>query len=65
MTGGAVGNIADRVRLGTVTDFLDFHVAGYHWPTFNLADTAIFIGVALILLAQRQFGAVPAPSRAR
>lgn len=47
--GGAVGNIADRARLGAVTDFLDFHVAGYHWPTFNLADTAIFAGFALIL----------------
>lgn len=48
--GGAVGNIIDRVRFGAVADFLDFHVAGYHWPAFNLADSTVFIGVAMILL---------------
>ena len=48
--GGAVGNITDRVRIGAVADFLDFYVAGYHWPAFNLADSAVFIGVAMILL---------------
>lgn len=46
--GGAVGNIIDRVRFGAVTDFLDFHYAGYHWPAFNLADSAIFVGVVLL-----------------
>lgn len=48
--GGAVGNIIDRVRYGAVADFLDFHISGYHWPAFNLADSAVFIGVAMILL---------------
>ena len=50
LIGGAVGNVIDRVRFGAVYDFLDFHAFGYHWPAFNLADTAIFIGVALLLL---------------
>jgi signal peptidase II len=49
--GGALGNIVDRLRLGGVIDFLDFHVAGWHWPAFNMADTAITIGVALLLLS--------------
>lgn len=48
--GGAVGNVIDRVRFGAVFDFLDFHVAGYHWPAFNVADSAIVVGVGLILL---------------
>ena len=47
--GGAIGNVIDRVRFGAVIDFLDFHVAGYHWPAFNVADSAICIGVALLL----------------
>lgn len=47
---GAVGNSIDRVRFGAVVDFLDFHVAGYHWPAFNVADSAIVIGALLILL---------------
>lgn len=50
MIGGALGNIVDRLRFGAVFDFLDFHVAGYHWPAFNVADSTIFIGVAMILL---------------
>ncbi len=48
--GGALGNLVDRVRLGAVFDFLDFHVNGYHWPAFNLADSFICIGAALIIL---------------
>ncbi|MFT6106187.1 MAG: signal peptidase II [Rickettsiales bacterium] len=48
--GGALGNIIDRIINGAVADFLDFHVAGYHWPAFNLADSAVFLGVALLLL---------------
>jgi signal peptidase II len=48
--GGALGNVIDRIRFGAVFDFLDFHVAGYHWPAFNVADSAICIG-ALVLLA--------------
>lgn len=46
--GGAVGNICDRFYYGGVVDFLDFHVAGFHWPAFNVADSAIVIGVVLI-----------------
>lgn len=48
--GGALGNILDRWQHGAVYDFLDFHVAGWHWPSFNLADSAIVVGVALLLL---------------
>jgi signal peptidase II len=48
--GGALGNIADRIRWGAVTDFLDFHVGQYHWPAFNFADVAIVCGVVLLLL---------------
>lgn len=50
MAGGALGNIWDRWRQGAVTDFLDLHWAGWHWPTFNMADVAITSGVGLILL---------------
>jgi signal peptidase II len=53
IAGGAVGNALDRVRQGAVTDFLDFHAGGWHWPTFNLADVAICIGA--VLLAARAF----------
>jgi signal peptidase II len=48
--GGAVGNVIDRLNHGAVIDFLDFHLGGYHWPAFNLADSAIVIGVAAIIL---------------
>ncbi len=47
--GGAIGNVIDRVRFGAVGDFLDVHVAGYHWPAFNLADGAITVGVVLLI----------------
>ena len=47
--GGAVGNVIDRIRYGAVVDFLDFHALGYHWPAFNVADSAISIGVGLLL----------------
>jgi signal peptidase II len=47
--GGAVGNVIDRVRFGAVVDFLDFHVAGYHWPAFNVADSAITVGAVLLI----------------
>jgi len=53
--GGALGNIIDRLRLGMVADFLDFHIVGYHWPAFNLADSFVFIGVALVII-QEFFG---------
>jgi signal peptidase II len=48
--GGAVGNLLDRLRFGAVTDFLDFHLYGYHWYTFNVADAAIVGGVGIIFL---------------
>ena len=48
--GGAIGNVIDRLRLGAVVDLLDFHVGYLHWPAFNLADSAICIGVAAMLL---------------
>jgi signal peptidase II len=52
IVGGALGNLADRLRLGFVVDFLDFHwYAGWHFPAFNVADAAISLGVALLLLA--------------
>ncbi|MBQ7659963.1 MAG: signal peptidase II [Alphaproteobacteria bacterium] len=48
--GGALGNVTDRLRLGAVYDFLDFHFGAYHWPAFNLADTFICIGAFLIVI---------------
>ncbi len=48
--GGALGNLMDRVASGAVTDFLDFYRGGYHWHTFNVADSAISVGVTLLLL---------------
>ncbi|GAB4172937.1 MAG: signal peptidase II [Thalassobaculales bacterium] len=47
--GGAAGNVIDRLRFGAVVDFIDVHVAGWHWPAFNLADAAISLGVAALL----------------
>ena len=52
--GGAAGNLLDRWRLGAVVDFLDVHWRGYHWPAFNVADSAITVGV-LLLAAQLAF----------
>lgn len=51
IAGGALGNALDRYREGAVTDFLDVHWSGWHWPMFNMADVAISCGVALLLLA--------------
>ena len=48
--GGAVGNLVDRGRFGAVVDFLDFYWRSYHWPAFNVADSAISVGVALLAL---------------
>lgn len=50
--GGALGNVIDRLRFGAVVDFLDFHWTGIHFPAFNVADAAISLGVALMLLHQ-------------
>jgi signal peptidase II len=49
--GGALGNVFDRVRVGRVTDFLDFYAGNLHWYTFNIADSAICVGAGLLLLA--------------
>jgi signal peptidase II len=49
--GGALGNLIDRLRFGHVIDFLDFSIKNHHWPAFNVADSAISVGVALFLLA--------------
>ncbi|NBX03117.1 MAG: signal peptidase II [Alphaproteobacteria bacterium] len=48
--GGAIGNSIDRLNYGAVVDFLDFHLMGYHWPAFNIADSAIFIGVVVLCI---------------
>ncbi len=47
---GAIGNLIDRLRYGEVVDFLDFHLSTYHWPAFNVADSAICIGIGLLAL---------------
>jgi signal peptidase II len=60
--GGAVGNLIDRARLGAVVDFIDVYWRGYHWPAFNVADSAISVGV--VLLAFRLLAREPAPSQA-
>ncbi len=48
--GGALGNVVDRIALGYVVDFLDFHLADWHWPAFNLADSAISAGAVLLVV---------------
>ena len=48
--GGAVGNLIDRIRIGEVVDFLDFHLGAYHWPAFNVADSAITVGTLWLAL---------------
>ncbi len=58
--GGALGNVFDRVRWGTVTDFLLFYIGSYQWPAFNAADSAIVIGSGLLLLDFLKFKRQPA-----
>ncbi|QTA88619.1 signal peptidase II [Desulfonema magnum] len=48
--GGAVGNLIDRIRFGKVVDFLDFYIGNWHWPAFNVADSAISVGVAVFVI---------------
>ncbi len=48
--GGALSNLVDRIRFGRVIDFLDFYFHAYHWPTFNLADSAIVVGAGFLIL---------------
>ena len=49
--GGALGNVIDRVRFGAVVDFIQWHVAGYYWPAFNVADSAITVGAILLAIS--------------
>ena len=56
IAGGALGNVVDRLRFDRVIDFIDVHLLGYHWPAFNIADSAIFIGVVAWL-----YGIMSAP----
>jgi signal peptidase II len=51
IAGGATGNLIDRVRFGSVTDFLYFHIGKFYWPAFNVADSGITVGVALAFYA--------------
>ena len=48
--GGAIGNLIDRLRFGIVIDFLDFYIAKYHWPAFNIADSAITVGITVFVI---------------
>lgn len=48
--GGAVGNVIDRLRFGHVVDFVDLHAGGWHWPAFNVADSAITVGAVLLII---------------
>lgn len=48
--GGAIGNLVDRFRFGEVVDFLDFYIGSYHWPVFNIADSAVTIGIGIFAL---------------
>ncbi len=61
--GGAIGNLWDRLLTGHVVDFLDFYLGSYHWPAFNIADSAIVIG-ALLLVAEILFAKTPAEQKA-
>ena len=58
--GGALGNLHDRLLYGHVVDFLDFHVAGWHWPAFTVADTGIPVGAGLLILETFLVREVPA-----
>ena len=60
--GGALGNVIDRIRFGAVVDFIQWHVAGYYWPAFNVADSAITLGA--ILLVWDQFARKPDENQA-
>ncbi|MCL7488292.1 MAG: signal peptidase II [Desulfobulbaceae bacterium] len=59
IAGGALGNVIDRVRLGSVVDFLDVYIGTHHWPAFNIADSAITVGVAVFLVKNIFFDEQP------
>lgn len=63
--GGAVGNLIDRLRYGEVVDFLDFYVDRFHWPAFNVADSAITVGISLLMFSIFFQKEVPRASEAR
>jgi len=65
ISGGALGNLIDRLIGGSVVDFIDIHIGVYHWPAFNLADSAISIGViaSVILMYVKDKGGVSTPKR--
>ena len=50
--GGALGNVIDRLRFGAVVDFIQWHAAGFYWPAFNVADSAITVGAILLVFGQ-------------
>jgi len=54
--GGAVGNLIDRIRIGKVIDFIDIYVGNWHWPAFNVADSALTVGIILFLIASIKAG---------
>ncbi len=60
LLGGAAGNLVDRIRFGYVVDFLDLHIRHHHWPTFNVADSAITVGAVFLIIDAFQS---PSPSR--
>ena len=62
LIGGAVGNLIDRLRFGYVVDFLDVYVGTYHWPTFNLADSAVSIGAVSLLIIGLLTPSSPSPA---
>ncbi len=62
--GGAIGNLWDRVQRGYVTDFLDFHVGGWTWPAFNVADSAITVGALWLIWEMMRTSKAPAGKQA-
>ena len=63
IAGGAIGNLIDRLRFGSVVDFLDFHIGTLHWPAFNIADSAITVGVIIMLYLSFFAPQTPAPKK--
>jgi signal peptidase II len=64
IAGGIIGNLIDRIRIGSVVDFLSFYIGQYHWPAFNVADSAICVGVGLYILLSWRSGGVVEKTRA-
>lgn len=66
VVGGAIGNLIDRVSSGAVTDFLDVYIGAHHWPSFNIADSAISVGIVLMAIdsfrPRHSAGEAPAPA---